>query len=147
MSTSARSSPRERALSPIDIVVKFTASSSPRDQSSRQRCSRIKYWVVFKLPNGDIRKVGHFIHFCKAGCCKSRNSFIKNLKWRVAIIAGRMYNIFPRPRWVGMDESILDGVFHNRIWDAAHYLFIVVHQGDWPQGPTHANWCARRRSK
>ena len=71
-----------------------------------QRKNRLKYWIIRKLANGDIRVAGKFIHHCGEGCCKSFKDYLRKMKWLVAVVAGKMCKIFPRSRWAGMDESV-----------------------------------------
>ena len=66
----------------------------------------MKYWVVRKLANDDIRRTEVFAHNCGGGCCRSKKDFLMKLKWFVAIVAGKMLIIFPRSRWTKMDEAI-----------------------------------------
>ena len=78
----------------------------PTCRDRQQRRNRLKYWVVRKLANGDIRRTEVFAHNCGDGCCRSKKDFLRRLKWFVAIVAGKMLIIFPRSRWTKMDEAI-----------------------------------------
>ena len=72
----------------------------------KQRPLILKIFILKKLANGDIRIKGHFQHFCQAGCCRNKRHFLNKLRWVVTTITGRLLRLFPRSRWVGMDESI-----------------------------------------
>ena len=71
-----------------------------------KRRHRLKCWVVSKLPNGDIRNPGQFVHYCAGGCCRSEADFRRKLKWFVAVVAGKLCKVFVRTRWRGADETI-----------------------------------------
>ena len=70
----------------------------PSVRGRQQRRNRLKFWIVYRLPNGDIRMPNVFQHFCKAGCCKGVKDFIRKLKWFVAVVAGVVCKVAQRSR-------------------------------------------------
>jgi hypothetical protein len=82
------------------------ATYFPTVRGKHQRRNRLKFWIVYRLPNGDIRRRNRFEHWCKDGCCKSLKDFLRKLKWFVAVVAGKLCLIFPRSRWTRMDEAV-----------------------------------------
>ena len=59
----------------------------PHVRGTRERRNRTRYWIIFKLANGDIETPGIFQHFCTKGCCSSKRDFLRKLKWYVSIPA------------------------------------------------------------
>ena len=78
----------------------------PQVRGKHQRKNRLKYWILRKLPNGNLRNTSKFEHYCSGNCCKYQKDFLRKLKWVVAIIAGRMCVLFPRSRWAKLDEAL-----------------------------------------
>ena len=86
----------------------------PRTSSRKQRRNRLKYWIVRRLPNGEIRLHDTFQHYCKEGCCANRRDFLRKLKWFVAIVAGQICTVINRGRWTKADDGIdWIGIFAN----------------------------------
>ena len=79
----------------------------PKTKGANQRKNRLKFFVVTRLANGDIRDIGVLQHYCSGPeCCKDKQDFLRKLKWFVAICCGRLVICFPRGRWTRMDEVI-----------------------------------------
>ena len=71
----------------------------PKVRGRMQRKSRLKFWVLFRLANGNIQLDGVFQHFCKNGCCKNVRDFLRKLKWLVAVLSRRRCVVINRSRW------------------------------------------------
>ena len=48
----------------------------PTVRGKHQRRNRLKYFIVYRLPNGDIREIGVFTHLCYDGCCKNEKRLL-----------------------------------------------------------------------
>ena len=98
----------------------------PSRRGRNQRRNRLKYFVIQKLANGDVRIAGTFWHFCKLGCCHNEADFKRKLKWLVCIACGKLVICFPRGRWTGM-EAALDFV---GLLSSIHSLLPIIY-GIW----------------
>ena len=80
-------------------------------------------WIVYKLPNGDIRIPGIFTHFCKPGCGRNHRDFVRKLKWFIAVLAGRLCVVINRGRWTKTDDGVdWIGLFTN-----VHCLLQIIY--------------------
>ena len=52
----------------------------PCVRGKHQRKNRLKYWILKKLPNGDIRNHNVFEHICTGDCCENVKDFLRKLK-------------------------------------------------------------------